>query len=375
VNRQTATETHQQMSASPLLNGILQRKCDCGQHTVAGGECAECGEERKKRLLTSRNNFDPAPTRSHAAPPIVHEVLNSPGQPLDAATRAFFEPRFGHDFTRVRLHTDGRAAESARAVNALAYTVGNEIVFGAGQLSAPGSDLVLAHELAHVVQQGDGAPGESLSLARANDPAESAADTAAHQVLSNKQPTLQRGAGSKLLRLGANPGCTAGQAADIHQAIFNANSWVRKAVTKLAAAPLAPATLAALTHNFAASGTAANAASISAKLSAGGSDMNSIPYSCTNVAGNNLCTDHCGFSPVGGHASNICTNITLASTDAVFRAGCVLHEAMHASDATITAAADSYSGWFGHSSSTPGYPGATPLANADSYTTLAIELS
>src|ERR1044071_4903932 len=62
-------------------------------------------------------------------PPIVHEVLRSPGQLLDRETRTFMEPRFGHDFSRVRLHTDAKAADSARAVNALAYTVGRNIVF------------------------------------------------------------------------------------------------------------------------------------------------------------------------------------------------------------------------------------------------------
>src|SRR5262249_9034178 len=87
-------------------------------------------------------------------PPIVHEVLRSPGEPLDTETREFFEPRFGHDFGQVRVHTDGKAAESARAVAALAYTTGRDIVFGSGQYAphrAAGKRL-LTHELAHVVQ-------------------------------------------------------------------------------------------------------------------------------------------------------------------------------------------------------------------------------
>ena len=90
-----------------------------------------------------------------AVPPIVHEVLHSPGQPLDAATRAFMEPRFGHDFSRVQVHSDTKAAESAWAVNALAYTVGRNVVFGEGQY-APATTMgrkLLAHELTHVVQQ------------------------------------------------------------------------------------------------------------------------------------------------------------------------------------------------------------------------------
>jgi hypothetical protein len=90
-----------------------------------------------------------------AALRIVGETLSSPGRPLDPATRTFMEPRFDCDFSRVRVHADTKAAESARAVNALAYTVGSDIVFAAGAFrpgTGPGRQL-LAHELAHVVQQ------------------------------------------------------------------------------------------------------------------------------------------------------------------------------------------------------------------------------
>ncbi|HEX5081242.1 MAG TPA: DUF4157 domain-containing protein [Blastocatellia bacterium] len=89
------------------------------------------------------------------APPIVHETLSSAGQPLDPTTRAYFELRFGNDFSQVRIHTDSRAVESAHAVEALAYTIGNDIVLGAGQYrpgTTAGNNL-LAHELTHVVQQ------------------------------------------------------------------------------------------------------------------------------------------------------------------------------------------------------------------------------
>ncbi|HET9282427.1 MAG TPA: DUF4157 domain-containing protein [Candidatus Angelobacter sp.] len=97
------------------------------------------------------------------APPIVHEVLRSPGQPLDKQTRAFFEPRFGHDFSRVRVHTDSRAAESAAAVNALAYTVGDDISFAGGRYAPdkPAGRELLAHELAHVIQRSSGEAASS----------------------------------------------------------------------------------------------------------------------------------------------------------------------------------------------------------------------
>ncbi len=98
-----------------------------------------------------------APEASQAAgsQSLVQNVLASPGRPLDVSTRDFFATRFGHDFGDVRVHDDATAAASARGVQALAYTVGKDVVFGAGQYS-PGTSAgrhLLAHELTHVVQQ------------------------------------------------------------------------------------------------------------------------------------------------------------------------------------------------------------------------------
>lgn len=89
-----------------------------------------------------------------AAPTIVNEVIAAPGHALDTATRAFMETRFGYDFSQVRVHTDERAAESARALKARAYTVGRHVVIGSGQPSPEtvGGRHLLAHELTHVVQ-------------------------------------------------------------------------------------------------------------------------------------------------------------------------------------------------------------------------------
>jgi hypothetical protein len=117
----------------------------------------------------------PLPVNSSAvdqrpAPPVVHDVLASAGQPLDAATRAFMEPRFGHDFSRVRLHADTPAHQSARAVDARAFTVGQHIVFAEGRL-VPGTvdgRRLLAHELTHVLQQGN--RPELAVVARQPDP-------------------------------------------------------------------------------------------------------------------------------------------------------------------------------------------------------------
>ncbi len=92
------------------------------------------------------------------APPIVDEVLRSPGQPLDAGTRAFMEPRFGHDFSGVRVHSDAKAAESAQAIGAEAYASGSHIALprSASFLGTQEGARLMAHELTHVIQQSNG---------------------------------------------------------------------------------------------------------------------------------------------------------------------------------------------------------------------------
>ncbi len=166
--------------AFPLNTGLLlQRKCACGTHTIGGGECEGCGKARLQRKASNRS--DPP-----EVPSVVHDALRSPGQPLDAATRAFMEPRFGHDFSRVRIHTDAQANESARAVNALAYTVGSDIAF-AGGAYAPRTQRgrhLLAHELTHVIRQGEGADTfqNKLSIGAADSDYEREADAVADAV-------------------------------------------------------------------------------------------------------------------------------------------------------------------------------------------------
>src|ERR1700730_5258558 len=103
ANRQTSKFASSQSS-------LLQRKCACGGTPGVDGECEECRAKRLS-LQPSATNQTGLSTISS----IVNEVLHSPGQQLDAGVQSFMEPRFGHDFSHVRLHTDLRAAESARA--------------------------------------------------------------------------------------------------------------------------------------------------------------------------------------------------------------------------------------------------------------------
>ena len=176
--------------AANQVSGILQRGCaPCGNHTVAGRECEKHKNVRKGTLQRVAIN----PSSVHDVPPVVHEALHSPSQQLDGEMRAIMEPRLGHDFSRVRVHTDVQAADSARAVNALAYTVGRDVVFGAGQY-APGTaqgQRLLAHELAHVVQQGGSTSEvystEGLRIGHAMDRSEREAD-AVSRLVDTAQP-------------------------------------------------------------------------------------------------------------------------------------------------------------------------------------------
>jgi hypothetical protein len=129
-----------------------QSACACG------GGCNACkGEGKEDERLRAKRDAR-AGTGAAEAPHVVGEVLGSSGRPLDAPVREFMESRFGHDFSRVRVHTGERAADSARAVNALAYTVGSDVVFGHGRYAPHTSEgrSLLAHELTHTIQQRGG---------------------------------------------------------------------------------------------------------------------------------------------------------------------------------------------------------------------------
>ena len=135
----------------------VQRRCACG------GGCPRCQGERERDseqlpMKPVGPGIGIATPGAAEVPPIVHEVLRASGQPLDQSTRAFMEPRFGREFGDVRVNHDRHAADSASGVNAKAYAVGKDIVFGHGQFepeTLEGQRLI-AHELAHVSQQAAG---------------------------------------------------------------------------------------------------------------------------------------------------------------------------------------------------------------------------
>jgi hypothetical protein len=173
----------------------LKRHCPCGARTAGGQECEEC---RKKRAGTLQPKASSATaSRSPAsAPPIVGKVLNQPGRALPSSARSRLESAFGRDFSRVRVHSDDQAAQSARAVAARAYTVGQHIVFDHGQYDtdSPAGMHLLAHELAHTVQQDGSAALQrsgDLTVAPATDALEHQAEEAADRALRGETASIQ----------------------------------------------------------------------------------------------------------------------------------------------------------------------------------------
>lgn len=165
----------------PLSQNLLQRKAET---SACGGSCPRC---QAKLNLTISQPHDPAEVEADqtayavmrmtaqeaeattvavgapqtlrrtcvTATDSVSEMINSPGQPLPTEIRDFFEPRIGQNMSHVRVHTGEKAQQSARELNALAYTVGSHVVFNAGEYEPYFSEgkRLLAHELIHVVQQ------------------------------------------------------------------------------------------------------------------------------------------------------------------------------------------------------------------------------
>ena len=147
-------------------------------------------EEEEEEMLQTKTTSGQPPTVSSRLQNRI-TALQGGGQPLSQSERAFFEPRFGADFSQVRVHSDSQAAETASAVNARAFTLGRDVVLGAGQYQPSESEgrRLLAHELTHVVQQNnsDGAviqtkkkpkvsPGHALIGAAAQTPTKSVSE-------------------------------------------------------------------------------------------------------------------------------------------------------------------------------------------------------
>ena len=206
-------------AAEPVANsGMLLRKCSCG------GTCDECKEDESVHRKAA------ATARSAEAPAIVHDVIRTSGEAIDARTRTDMERRMGHDFSRVRIHTDARAAASARAVDAHAYTVGHHVVFGSGRFAPSTSEgrHLLAHELAHTVQQRATAARRQnrLVLRGTHTAEERAADRAADAAVRHDPASPLPAAQPGVLQRKATSPCDGDHAKTIATATAAAEHWL-----------------------------------------------------------------------------------------------------------------------------------------------------
>jgi len=170
-------------TAPPQAEAAAATLWRCGGRQCPPGECDHEDGELHRHAAGDGPAY---------APPIVHEVLGSSGTPLPNGVRRDMELRLGHDFDDVRIHTDGRAARSATAVAAAAYTVGRQIVFGSGTFD-PGSGTgrrLIAHELTHTAdaRPGSGAPRGKLRVSSPHEAGERNADTVARRATGTGAP-------------------------------------------------------------------------------------------------------------------------------------------------------------------------------------------
>ena len=186
--RSTPQGTHMNKTADRVAEEVIQMPEPQLQRTGADfGEDSGCRNPQAPPVCLQTQRVEASDTEQMVAPPIVHEMLRSSGQPLDPVTRAFMEPRFGHNFADVRVHSDTQAAEAARELNALAYTVGRDVVFNAGQYT-PGTSAgrrLIAHELTHVVQQSLG--GSSAPTLAPGSQMEHEADSVSQSLMSGRR--------------------------------------------------------------------------------------------------------------------------------------------------------------------------------------------
>jgi Domain of unknown function (DUF4157) len=173
-----------QRSQTGMLRQI-QRKAD------GDGTCADCEKKEKEIQRKGEGSVDSVPEGFEAA-----MQRSGAGNPLDEGTRLFMESRFSQDFSDVRVHTDAAAAEAAKAVHAQAFTTKREIYFGSGQYqpSTQVGDKLLAHELTHTVQQGNGAnaPQSANGISQPGEPQEQEADQIASSVMSRLKEGTQQ---------------------------------------------------------------------------------------------------------------------------------------------------------------------------------------
>jgi Domain of unknown function (DUF4157)/Lysine-specific metallo-endopeptidase len=378
MNKHSAAQP--QKASTPVHGGVLQRKCACGNHTIAGGECEECGRKKRLGLQTKLKINEPgdlyeqeadrvadqviatpahhtvsgAPPRIQrfsgrpngqmdAVPVSVDQVLANSGKPLEPVLRHDMEQRFGHDFSGVRVHTGTAAEQSARDVNAHAYTVGHRMVFGAGQFApeTQAGRLLLAHELTHVMQQSGAAEirrdpaDETRALPDDVETARTPRPTAPAAPYLARQAAPQAPKFGKACSGGPTDPCQLARCSPTQQSIAVADiarglGYVNASIAALAANPLSGFTSRAMDWYFGGH-DATTVATVSTRLGCIGASLSSAPgrYGCdpNDSALGYTCA---GGAGICGHlAKDICFTSKHFGRDDHGRAIVAVHEASH----------------------------------------------
>ncbi len=253
LNLQRSAGNHAVTNLLPRARatGVVQRKCA----TCSSGSepCVNCAKEARVQMKAGNEGSHSEPS---AATRAVREGLASPTQSLEPAVRHSMESSFGQDFGHVRLHTDARAAQSAQQVNARAYTVGSDIVFGSGHYqpyTREGQHL-LAHELTHTLQQRNGVAFDRLEISDSADASEREADAIAGAVVQGRpiaqspgsgavQVSRQPATGTKTPAAQPAPqpaaigwtGCAPEHVKELPSELADAIDWVNEAINDLGA--------------------------------------------------------------------------------------------------------------------------------------------
>jgi hypothetical protein len=347
VSRARASGERAERAVRPQPHPLLQRSCACGAPGARPDEeCEACKSRRVQRQAAGSDHAGASPV-----PPIVGSVLHTSGRPLDAATRTWFEGRLGRDFSDVRIHADHSAAASARAVDALAYTSGPHIVFGAGQYetrSERGRRL-LAHELTHVVQQrtapvfgginvpGDAAEHEAARNARHLETAAVMSFSARPSVISRQSTGTDDDTTVTVTAPASPPACTLDQHRVIEPAVTEAQRWLTTAAAALGSFASAPAdssndaARAALRRHFNTADPAI-ATRVQGRLETINTDLTGRdPFTAEcHSAADPSCTNSGAYVPGTNHNMVVFCPDFFSTTNTTWQAGTLIHEMAHA---------------------------------------------
>ncbi|NNG00311.1 MAG: DUF4157 domain-containing protein [Desulfobacteraceae bacterium] len=175
---------HKHKNAKSLnTSDVLRRKNDSSHQTLNSDKNTQFS--RNQNVFQSKKTIQIGKIN---APSVVKDVIQSEGKTLDTNTRASMGSRFGQDFSLVRVHTNAKAAESAKSLDARAYTVGNHIAFDTGEYKPTTliGEALIAHELAHVVQQKNVKNGQLKASQQLETSLETEANEAALDVVANR---------------------------------------------------------------------------------------------------------------------------------------------------------------------------------------------